>query len=300
MIRTIVVINAILMLNSIILSQAIQKEFPILRGPYLGQKPPGIVPEIFGQGIISTENGWEAALSFSPDLCELFFTYRPSLEGTENRLMNMRMINNVWSRPQNASFAQDVMEYEAYITPDYTKVIFNSQREKPRSTKGTGWYSQRENNGWGIAKYLPGPLNDGWIMSITSTLDGTLYFTGSYGDGYGIYRSMFINGEYTKPEFLPKEINKSKYFGESHPFIAPDESYLIFDAGAGTNNSDLYISYRIQEGLWTKAVAFDKTINSKDYEGIATVSPDGKYLFFQRNNDIYWVSAKLIEELSPK
>lgn len=28
-------------------------EFPVMEGPYLGQKPPGIVPEIFAPGIIS-------------------------------------------------------------------------------------------------------------------------------------------------------------------------------------------------------------------------------------------------------
>jgi hypothetical protein len=29
--------------------------FPILKGPYLGQKPPGMIPEIFAPGFISTE-----------------------------------------------------------------------------------------------------------------------------------------------------------------------------------------------------------------------------------------------------
>ena len=30
-------------------------EFPVLKGPYLGQKPPGMKPEIFAQGIITTD-----------------------------------------------------------------------------------------------------------------------------------------------------------------------------------------------------------------------------------------------------
>ena len=33
--------------------------------------------------------------------------------------------------------------------------------------------------------------------------------------------------------------------------------------------------------------------------GIASISPDGKYLFFGRNGDIYWVRTKIIEELKP-
>ena len=35
-------------------------------------------------------------------------------------------------------------------------------------------------------------------------------------------------------------------------------------------------------------------------DGITSISPDGKNLFFQRNDDIYWVDASFIEELRPK
>jgi len=30
------------------------------------------------------------------------------------------------------------------------------------------------------------------------------------------------------------------------------------------------------------------------------LSPDGKYLFYQSRGDIYWVDAKIIEELKPR
>ena len=242
--------------------------------------------------------GWEAAISFSPDLSELFFSYRASIEGTENRIMHMKKINNVWTEAKPASFARDTIEYEAFITPDYKKVIFKSQRPNPAGTTREGgiWYSPRENGAWSEARYIPGPINTGWIMSVTSTLDNTLYFTGSFKDGYGIYRSRFINGEYAPPEFLPAAVNKSKYFGASHPYIAPDESYLIFDAPL-KGNSELFISFKKEDGGWTEARAFDQPINSEGYEAIATVSPDGKYLFFNRGNDIYWVSAEIIGEI---
>jgi hypothetical protein len=44
-----------------------------LKGEYLGQKPPVMVPEIFATGLVSTENGWEAAVSFSPDGQYIFY-----------------------------------------------------------------------------------------------------------------------------------------------------------------------------------------------------------------------------------
>ena len=53
-------------------------EFPKLTGPYLGQKPPGMIPEIFAPGIISQEEFIEFKGAFSPDGKEYYF-YRHSL-----------------------------------------------------------------------------------------------------------------------------------------------------------------------------------------------------------------------------
>ncbi|MBE0655504.1 MAG: hypothetical protein IH594_17005, partial [Bacteroidales bacterium] len=52
-----------------------QSDFSKLRGPYLGQNPPGLTPEIFAPGIISTEQ-FEFGGTFSPDGTEFFFTRR--------------------------------------------------------------------------------------------------------------------------------------------------------------------------------------------------------------------------------
>jgi Tol biopolymer transport system component len=56
---------------------ACQDDFPILKGPYLGQKPPGMTPEIFAPGIVST--GLDELNSvFSPDGDEFYFCVRNS------------------------------------------------------------------------------------------------------------------------------------------------------------------------------------------------------------------------------
>lgn len=65
-----------------------QDSLPNLTGPYLGQKPPGLKPEIFARGIISTEmsegcSGWGNEINsdksenrpyVSPDGKYLFYT----------------------------------------------------------------------------------------------------------------------------------------------------------------------------------------------------------------------------------
>ncbi|MHC1705109.1 MAG: hypothetical protein AB9846_14470 [Tenuifilaceae bacterium] len=271
-----------------------------LKGPYFGQKPPGMIPEIFAPGLISKENSWDAAISFSPDGKEFFFTRRENIQGTENRIMCSELMNGVWTKPKLAPFARDITEYETFISPDGNKVFYNSDRAKPTGINAVGeiWYSEKTPVGWSEGKYLTETINKGWIMFVTTSMNNNLYFTAGFNRKFGIYKSEFIDGKYQEPEFLPNEIN---YLRGAHPFIAPDESYLIFDAQPdGMGKSQLFISFKNKSGEWLKSVKFDETINKTYTENIPNVSPDGKYFFFCRNNDIYWVDAKIIEELSPK
>ncbi len=68
-------------------------------------------------------------------------------------------------------------------------------------------------------------------------------------------------------------------------------------------NGDLYISFRKQDGGWSKAENMGSIINSKEMELFASVSPDGKYLFFtsdrEGSNNVYWIDAKVIDDFKP-
>ncbi len=86
------------------------------------------------------------------------------------------------------------------------------------------------------------------------------------------------------------------------PFIAPDESYLLFSSDRNTGRQSLFISFRRSDGSWTEAHGLGEAINSQKGERFPYVSPDGKYLFFTRwhgrdNEDIMWVSSKIIDDL---
>ena len=75
----------------------------------------------------------------------------------------------------------------------------------------------------------------------------------------------------------------------------PDGSYLLFDV----DGSYLFASFRKADGTWGDAM--DLTKHGFDpLAGGATVSPDGKYLFFALKDDIWWVDSRVIEELRPK
>jgi len=51
-----------------------EKAFPVLTGPYLGQKSPGLAPEIFAPGILSRFSMLHGKIVFSPDGLEAFWT----------------------------------------------------------------------------------------------------------------------------------------------------------------------------------------------------------------------------------
>ena len=102
------------------------------------------------------------------------------------------------------------------------------------------------------------------------------------------------------PEIVGGEIN-TPYF-ENHPFIAPDESYIIFDSDrdcahpATQEKVDLYVCFRNKDGSWGKVIPFGERLGKKD-KNCAYVSPDGKFLFYASEGNIYWVDAKIIEAL---
>ncbi|TFH39035.1 MAG: hypothetical protein E4G95_02190, partial [Bacteroidia bacterium] len=71
--KYIVVFIAIVLYGNLTSCQTNQKKFPELTGPYLGQKPPGMKPEIFAPGVLSTDaNEFNAA--FTPSGDAVYFT----------------------------------------------------------------------------------------------------------------------------------------------------------------------------------------------------------------------------------
>jgi hypothetical protein len=68
-----ILITLLLFIQAISSKSYSQDEFPILKGAYLGQKPPGMIAEPFALGIISKE-GWELEGVFAPSMKEFYFT----------------------------------------------------------------------------------------------------------------------------------------------------------------------------------------------------------------------------------
>ncbi len=263
-------------------------DFPLLKGKYLGQKPPGMKPEIFAPGIISIEGQKyrESDINFWPDGMRCIFA-RFGDGIPDFTLFESKVENGVWTKPKVSEVLNDG-GYLPCVTYDGLMIIY-TPTESARNYPPYLWFVQNIDGVWSSPKLIC------IGMYPSATQDGTIYYT----HGIHIVRLRFIDGVYQDIEVIGPHIYSN--YEDGHPFIAPDESYIIFDSSTRpqVEDNELFISFRTGDNTWTKPQ------NMKDILGIkptgkARVTYDGKYLFFTSRGDIYWVDAKVIEKLKPK
>jgi hypothetical protein len=308
--------------------QPTASDFPKLTGPYLGQKPPGMTPELFAPGIIS--KGYdERGCFFTPDGKECFYQLRGA---PHTVIVHTEEVNGMWTQPEIAFFSGKYFS-EFSLSPYGNKIVYCSNQPEndqgPTSEQWRTWIVERTKTGWSKPRDLR-------IESAYPTIStkGNIYFflyRNGRTDVGQIYMSTYYEVQYSAPvdiSNMGSEINTDAH--EVDPFIAPDESYLIFASNrpGGYGDADLYICFRKDDVAWTKARNMGPSINTKACEICPSVTPDGKYFFFSNNLslfpnysekritysekerilnspgngnfDIYWVDAKIIEELRTK
>jgi hypothetical protein len=279
--------------------------FPHLEGPWLGQPVPGESPERFAPGIVSG-HGFDSEHSpaaFSPDGTEVYWTQK-----FRGPVLVSRLQDDGWTMPRPAAFNTEHGEGEPIFSPDGERLYFLSMRPlAPGAEPGKEniWYARREGEGWSTPRPVDAVVNDyqhHWLVSISTS--GTLYFASVHEGGYGghdIYRSPRVNGVHRPPENLGVTINTA---GSDHtPFIAPDESYIIFSStGHGTDDGmfHFFISYRGPEGKWLSPIALDDITTPVDNPLCPIVTSDGHFLFFIGAGDIWWTRADFIENARPR
>ncbi|MEI6884199.1 MAG: putative Ig domain-containing protein [Bacteroidota bacterium] len=273
---------------------------------YLGQTSPGNKPQIFAPGIISLNNRFETYPTFSPDGKEMFFSVVNSA-WTAGKILHTRELNGTWTAVDTADFSANAyINWESFISPDGNRQFFTSNR--PPSLGTDIWMIERNSDStWTSPVCLPGPVNSGSVDgSACITNNGTLYFKSPRGGGTGgsvLYRSKLAGGGYPQIESLGNTIPTGP--GESEPFMALDESYLIFISETrvgGHGGWDLWITFRKPDSSYTTPVNMGADVNTTNDEYGPRVTSDGKYLFFTRENrgntmDIYWVSSGIIDSL---
>lgn len=270
--------------------------YPPLKDRYFGEKPPGLSPKLFAPKILSIEGSF-AGGTFSPDMKEFYFAKRNE-KNNKRAFFVIRYENNQWGEVSETD-----IKWPLFSTDGNTMYVEKKYRERT----STGW-SEPKNLGEFIKEQAHG-------LSVSA--NGTFYFPffKKEDKGHGnLGYSRLINGKYENPIKLGSEINKGEYI--ANPFIAPDESYLMWDVerddNYGSSQPDIYISFKDKTGSWGPVINMGNKINTPVYEQSPRLTPDGKYLFFWRGeqktrkngsnywiSNLYWVNAKIIENLKP-
>ncbi len=243
---------------------------------FLKQALPGEIPEKFAPGIVSTDDD-DSCFEISASGKEIVFTREGKIYVIEQDQ------NGVWRSPTPLLFSGG----ETSFSKDGKKIYFNSRDNFPGAKVPLNvWVTQKLDDRWDNPFPLKEPVTSQTVHAPTVAGKGNMYAS-------GIIRLKFIDGEYQPPERLKPEINGT------HPFISADESFMIFDKRPSIkgNPADLFITFRNSDDTWTDPVRLSEEINTSALETNAFVTPDGKYMFFTRKFDVYWVKADFIGKI---
>lgn len=294
----------IIALLPIVLS-AQKNTFPVLKGEYLGQKPPGITPEVFAPGIICTDlsegcSGWGNSMEY--------FIFQRWVN-RKSYLYITHQVSGIWTKPELLPYVEQYQIGDFTIAPDGKILIFASNilidEIGSEGEGGNIWLMEKTETGWTEPKQIGKPINTKYHDSYPSlAANKNLYFFSRKPGGFGqsdLYLSKLVNGQYEEPVNLGDNLNTE--YHEWDTYIAPDESYMIYCSmmPGGLGEDDLYITYWQHDCSWGKPIHLGNEINSEKSDNRPYVTPDGKYFFFtstkRGNRDIFWVDTRVFETL---
>jgi hypothetical protein len=278
-----------------------QTGLPEYIGPYLGATPPStrseeFRPKLFSFGESVLDLNLHSSLYFTKDGKELFFTNQklPYEPGRSETILYMSLNNGIWTQPAPAPFSSEYSDQTGWFSPDGHRFYFGSIRpmheDSAISSNLRWWVVEKEPEQWSQPRYILSPMDITWD-------DGPFYIflpDADTSNSIDIFRTDYATNHYTTPQNIGHPPN-SKY--EDYPvLVGPDETYLIiyrsdpFDR----NSSGLFISYN-ENSTWTEPKRMGDEIGS-GFD--ASLSPDGKYLFYlTRKDGVYWVSSQIIDYL---
>jgi len=139
-----IIVMSILSIFMFGISHAQEKsdDFLVLKGPYLGQTPPGTTPEILNS--ISMIHG---RISFSPDGSEVFWSCNAA--PVQSRWYMKQNKAGEWSRPKKSFLSIEYSENMLSYSSDGNRIFFHSRR--PLQGNGSPkdkdiWYREKSDN----------------------------------------------------------------------------------------------------------------------------------------------------------
>ena len=264
---------------------------------YFGLSSPGDSIKLFAPNIVSLKDVREKSLAISPTGDEVFFSGGKSWP--ESKIMQVKKINNRWGEPQVADFCVDCFATEPTFSPDGRYLFFSSSKGETDIKRYSIWRLERTESGWeNLHKIIDIDDPNIWEFHPSVSQNGSVYFCRwdnktQFGS---IYKSRYIDGSYADPVKISLLFDiKSSV---TDPFVDPDEKYIITSSTEQNDKGgyDVFISYKKEDNYWSLPVNPGNRFNTSGDEDSFDVSPDGKFVFIYKQDDIYWTEAKGVIE----
>lgn len=273
-----------------------------MTGKYLGQKEPGLKPEIFAPSIVSTGMA-EINAVFSRDFKEFYYSIR--MPNGQLVIMVLKNDGSKWTQPEVAPFSVEYSDADPFISHDSNWLYFISKRPIDSTSKAKSdwgiWRIHKDGDNWSEPERLENEINSEADETYPSlTQNGKQYFSsGRIGkNNKDIFFAEKAENGFQNPVRLNDTINRH---WEGDIFISPKEDQMIFasygrDAGPG-----LYITFN-NDGSWSLPQRMSEGNNVTGREFCPIVSPDEKYFFFtsnqsiELNNDLEKLTYKKIKD----
>ncbi|GEM_PF-914617 len=181
-------------------------------------------------------------------------------------IYKMNWEDDSWKQPELFIYTGDSKNFNPCVTEDGQYILFYRMYGDDNKT-GT-YYIEKTQDGYSEPKFLI----DAYCVS---TADFKTFYASPIKGPYKDDLVMFEldQGKYSEMQ----QLSISSDAIEIHPFISPDQSYLLFDSNReGIMGS--YISYKTNDS-WGKPILIG--------ENMSNPSTDGVYLFYHFQGDIY-------------
>jgi len=264
---------------------------------YFGQTPPGNIPQMFAPGLVSIPNRNEAVITFSPDGTSVFFYIEKYPQPGNPYTLYATYTNNHWTTPDTIPFTMGRLTGEPFFAYNGNRVYMFATNAVNHAGIRDLSYSEKQGAIWSDPISMGNPPNsedNQYHPCIVG--DTSVYFSSYAGD---VCRCQYNNGAYQNRVILPVPVNHIGAQTWGDPYVSPDESYMIIKSirAEGYGQNDLYISYKKTDGAWTNPKNLGNIINTPNDETSGDITPDGLYMTYGSNKDLFWVSTSFIDSL---
>jgi L-ascorbate metabolism protein UlaG (beta-lactamase superfamily) len=276
---------------------------------FYGQAPPGAEPVKFWPGVLAVDRCPHGQLAFAQDGTGVFWSaiLRP---GPEQTIYFSSFDGKAFSKPVIAPFAAARGNGGPAFSPDGRRLYYSAElppAEGSSAARTAIFTVERTGPGWtkptAIEATVDGRMTKG---QVSVARNGNIYFSGRVLTERtpAIYVCRFADGRYAPPEKLRGPIADVPLLVD--PWIDPDERFLLVSCPPPAGPpmlTDIGVCLRRRDGTWALPVRLGGPVNTEAFERFASLSPDGKFLFFIRSPGqqfvgdqafFYWVDAGVL------